>query len=138
MRPTRILRGKLRFERMTSYKVGTVVDFIAKGETPNTWRMVLIEEGPWDEIENELRRLQNRLYDCLDAALDGQLYNKFPATKGMIITLQLDGYNLPEKEVSDFFEAFSANVLNIEDYEIAIKGNEFVNGFEFKLNLESL
>jgi len=123
---------------MTSYEVATVVDFVAKGETPNTWRMVLVEEGPWDEITNELRRLQNRLYDCVDAALDGQVYKKFPATKGKVMVIQLDGYNLPREQVSEFFESFSKNVLKLEDYANSLEGNEFINGLEFSLNLDSI
>ena len=50
---------------MTEYKTGAVVDFIAKGTTPDIWRMVLVEEGPWDEITVELTRLQDRLYECM-------------------------------------------------------------------------
>jgi hypothetical protein len=39
----------------------TVADFIAKGATPDEWKMVLVEEGPWTgAIENHLRRVQER------------------------------------------------------------------------------
>lgn len=116
-------------------KIGTYVDFIAKGETPDTWRMVLVEEGPWNDIEVELRRVQNRLYDCLDAALDGQLLEKFPATKDKVILIQLDGYNLPEQQISNLFNSFSKNIFEIEDYANALNQNKFVNGIKFKLNL---
>ena len=121
---------------MTEYKTGAVVDFIAKGTTPDIWRMVLVEEGPWDEITVELTRLQDRLYECIDAALDGQVARKFPDTHGKTIILQLDGYNLPILEVSEFFDAFSNNVMKIEDYAQALRDSDFVSDIKFQLNLE--
>ena len=57
----------------------TTVDFVARGETEGEWKMVLVEQGPWSgSIEDALQRIQKRLYDCLDAALDGQLAEKYP------------------------------------------------------------
>jgi hypothetical protein len=45
--------------------------------------MVLVEQGPWaGPIANEMRRLQDRLYGTLDAAIDGQLAEQFPESKG--------------------------------------------------------
>jgi hypothetical protein len=36
----------------------TVVDFVAEGSTPNEWKMVLVEEGPWvGSVEEQLRRV---------------------------------------------------------------------------------
>lgn len=123
---------------MNSYKVATVVDFIAKGDTADTWRMILVEEGPWSEIDLEMTRLQNRLYDCIDAALDGQLSQKFPATLGKNLLIQLDGYNLPEEHVSQFFDVFSNNILLIDDYANALKENAFVKEIRFNLNLQKM
>jgi len=123
-----------------TYNVSTVIDFVAKSSDPNVWRIVLVEEGPWEpnEINTELRRVQNRLYDCVDAALDGQLANKFPATNGKVIKIQLDGYNLPETEMSEFFETFSENIFQIEDYAQALEKSKFVEGIIFQLNLEKI
>ena len=49
------------------------VDFIAK----DPWQMVLVEEGPWEDVPAHLAKLQHRLYSCLDAAIDGQLAEQF-------------------------------------------------------------
>ena len=123
-----------------AYTVGTVVDFIAKSADPNVWLMVLVEEGPWtkDEITAELSRLQNRLYDCVDAAIDGKLAKKFPETLNKGIQIQLDGYNLPETETSELFASFAENIFKIEDYLAALNNNNFVSGITFKLNLEKI
>jgi hypothetical protein len=117
----------------------TIVDFVARGETPDEWRMVLVEEGPWDQpIEIELRRIQDRLYGAIDAALDGQLAEKFPESKGKTIIIQLDGYNLPRPEVEEFFDRFSKGALLAENYRQALRENEFVNGIAFRAEFDSI
>lgn len=117
----------------------TIVDFVAKGSTPDEWKMVLVEEGPWHgPIEGQLRRVQERLYGCIDAALDGQLAEKFPESKGSQIIIQLDCYNLPKKEVTSFFDTFSKGVLSIPDYQKALNNNPYVKRVSFEINFESI
>src|SRR5882757_8227165 len=94
----------------------TLVDFIARGGTADEWNMVLVEQGPWTgSIESQLRRLQDRLYGTIDAALDGKLAEKFPESKGKKIIIRLDGYNLPKAEVAEFFDRFSKGVFSTSD-----------------------
>ena len=117
----------------------TVVEFIAKSEDTDEWKMVLVEEGPWiDSIDMQLRRLQERLYNCVDAALDGQLAEKFPDSVGKKIVIQLDCYNLPRAEVADFFDQFSRGALSTVDYQNALKQSRFIKGIAFEINFESI
>lgn len=117
----------------------TLVNFVARGEAPDEWKMVLVEQGPWiGPVEIQLRRLQERLYGTIDAALDGQLAEKFPESKGKKIVVQLDGYNLPKAEVADFFERFSKGVFQAADYQKALKNSRFVKDISFELNFESI
>jgi len=117
----------------------TLVDFVARGATPDEWKMVLVEQGPWTgPIENELRRLQDRLYGTIDAALDGQLAERFPESIGKKLVVQLDGYDLPRSEVSEFFDRFSKGILSTADYRRALKNSRFVKDIAFELNFESI
>jgi len=117
----------------------TVVDFVAKGDTPDEWKMVLVEEGPWaDPVDAELRRVQERLYGTIDAALDGQLAEKFPESRGKKIIVQLDCYNCPGTEVAEFFDRFSKGVFATADYKQALDKSQFVSGITFRLNLETI
>lgn len=117
----------------------TVVDFVARGEAPDEWRMVLVEEGPWPKpINEQLRRVQTRLYGCIDAAIDGQLAEQFPESKGKKIIIQLDCYNLPREEVSEFFDRFSDGVLKTEDYRDALLNNENAKSISFKINFDAI
>jgi hypothetical protein len=86
-------------------------------------------------VDIELRRLQTRLYDCVDAALDGQMADKFPESRGKRIVIQLDGYKLPTSEVQSFFERFSQGALCSSEYQAALNNNPFAQDIGFELNL---
>lgn len=108
------------------------VDFVAK----DPWRMILVEEGPWDDLAFELGRLQERLYSCLDAAIDGQLAQKFPESIGHVVTIELHGYNLPQDEVSNFFSRFGGSVLKLPEYAQALKESAHIVGVSFFATFE--
>lgn len=54
----------------------------------------LVEEGPWPENEAgwnaRLRGLQDRLYDAVDAVVDGHLAGRFPDLHGKPVRIQID------------------------------------------------
>jgi hypothetical protein len=117
----------------------TVIDFVAKGDSPDEWKLVLVEEGPWhDPISAQLRRVQERLYECIDATLDGQLAERFPESNGKKIIIRLDCYNLPKQEVTEFFNNFSKGVFSAGDYQEAIKQNDFVRDISFEVSFDSI
>jgi len=101
--------------------------------------MVLVEEGPWDaSIEDQLRRIQRRLYGCLDAILDGQLAEKFPDSKGARVSIQLECFNVPRPEVEDFFDRFSSQVLLVDDYRRDLASNAYTSGIDFKIAFQNI
>ncbi|NYE29697.1 hypothetical protein HDE78_002663 [Rhodanobacter sp. K2T2] len=106
------------------------IDFIVR----DPWRMVLVEEGPWEDVASNLRRVQSRLYGCIDAAIDGHLAQQFPESNGKHVTVQLDCYSVPQEDVSKFFEAFSSSVLLIPDYKDALQSSSFVAGIDFQVS----
>jgi len=117
----------------------TIVDFVAKGESPDEWRLVLVEQGPWSgSIEDELRRLQERLYGCVDAALDGKLATQFPESAGKRIVVQVDCYNLPRDVITDFFNRFSSGVFELADYRDALHKSEYVQDISFDLTFDAI
>jgi hypothetical protein len=114
-----------------------VVDFVARGNSADEWRLVLVEQGPWQGSSDvQLHRLQNRLYECIDAALDGQVAAKFPSSLGKRLIIQVDGYGLPDNEASAFFARFTEGVIETDDYKAAMSNNRFVATIEFELNLK--
>lgn len=118
----------------TSFKV----DFVAKGERPGEWRLILVEEGPWkDGIDQNLRRVQGRLYNCIDAAIDGQITERFPASTPQRIVIELECFNVPREPVTDFFERFSSGVLETPDYQKALQQSRFVDEIAFALRVRT-
>jgi hypothetical protein len=115
-----------------------VVDFVVKGDSPDVMKMALVEEGDWSDIDERLRRLQQRMYGCIDAAIDGQLTEQFPETKGKKIIVSVDFYDAPQKEAAEFFDRFSEQVLLIPSYSDALKQSKFVNEIAFEANFETL
>lgn len=114
-----------------------IIDFIARGDSEQEWKLLLVEEGPWQDLDSELRRLQDRVYNCLEAALDGHVAEQFPGSIRSAIVIQLDGYDLPDEPVSAFWRRFSSQVLSIPDFAQAFASNEFVSDFKFELNLST-
>ena len=115
-----------------------VVDFVVKGDSSDIMKMVLVEEGDWSDIDDRLRLLQQRMYGCIDAAIDGQLTDQFPETKGKKIIVSVDFYDAPQKEASEFFDRFSKQVFLIPSYSAALKQSRFVNEIAFEANFETL
>jgi hypothetical protein len=116
----------------------TTVDFVARGATSGQWQMVLVESGPWEDLEPNLRRIQERLYGCLDAALDGKLAERFPESLGKEVVIRLDCYNVPRDEVLAFFDRFSHGVVALADYKHALGPGKFVKRISFEVTFDSI
>ena len=114
------------------------VDFVAREADQSRWQMLLVEEGPWPEgqIEANLQRIQERLYGCIEAAMDGQLAEKYPASVGKALTILVDFYNVPEKRARQFFERFSTGALDQPTFRTALEGNGFVQDISFEANFQ--
>lgn len=114
----------------------TIVNFIAFDEARDACLMVLVE-GPWTAAtEDHLRSLQERMYGCLEAALDGQLTAQFPKAKGKPLVVRVDCYDVPRDDVDDFVSRFAAGISALPDY--ATEGSSFVSGFRFEVNHDTL
>jgi hypothetical protein len=101
--------------------------------------MVLVENGPWiGPVGVHLSALQTRLYDCIDAALQGQLAVKFPQSKGKRVVIQVDCYNVQRDEVEPFFDRFTSGVFSVGDYKDATDGNQFVSQIAFEILFDAI
>lgn len=99
--------------------------------------MVLVEEGPWGaQVQDHLTRLQGRIYGCLDAALDGQLAESFPRSKGKTVVVRIDCYDIPQIAIEDFIQRFSEGLVSLSDYSTG--ASPFVRGFVFEVNHDTL
>jgi hypothetical protein len=115
------------------------VDFVARDQPHGGWSLILIEEGPWDAatISDHLRRIQDRLYTCLDAALEGAVTAQYPESTGKPLMIRLEAFNVPEAELRDFFGRFASEVPKLPDYAKALREQHFFPTVSFDLNVEA-
>lgn len=117
------------------------VDFVAFEDERDACVLVLVEPGPWidDAVEGRLTALQNRIYGCLEAALDGQVAERFPkaANKKVIVRVDCyDCYGTARDEVDAFIQRFSAGVGDMPDYSPA--ASSYVQSFEIEVNHDQI
>ena len=108
------------------------VDFVAFDDERNACRLVLIEEAWESAVEDHLRHLQERLFGCLDASLDGQVAELFPKSLGRMIVLQIDCYGLPRKPIDEFVRRFSIGINDLPDY--SVESSPYISGFQFEVH----
>lgn len=128
---------------MTSISDGVVmpdtveIDFVARGEDPDRYLLVLVEQGPWNNDYNtRLQRLQEKLYACVDAVSLGSIIQRFPGIEGNLVEIRVDAYGVENERIAPFFEAFSKGVVNISPFKEALDEKRWVDGIFFTLNVE--
>lgn len=104
-------------------------------ETPETgeFALILVENGPWPEKDADwnvcLSRIQKRIYDAIDIAIDGRLAAKYPDAKGRNVRVQIDSPDwLPPallKLVAKIREHIEKEGT---EYNIALKQSKFIHG----------
>lgn len=97
---------------------------------------MLTAVGPWHDVPRELLKLQECLYDNLDAVLDGQVTATFPALKGCKIVIRVVCVDAPEKDVRAFFERFTAGIFQQDDYRKARDKHEHASDIGFSITFE--
>lgn len=104
-------------------------------ETPDgSWVLILVEEGPWpdDDLIPNLRRIQERLYGCIDVAIDGHLASLHPESKGKPVVVRLDCYDTPDAPVRDFVGRFASYVGQAADIQGDLKAKGFIASLRFE------
>jgi hypothetical protein len=79
-----------------------------------------------------------RASGCIDAALDGQLAEKFPDSNGKPLVVQVDCYNIPREAVESFFDEFSTGVFTSGCYKGAERKNPYVSSIGFAITFDSI
>ena len=88
-------------------------------------------------MTGHMRRLQDRLNDCVDVALFGALAQKYPDSQGKPVVIRLDTYNTPE-EVGSFFRRFSEITLASPEVQAAIRKHGHISDLLFEYRRDTL
>lgn len=115
------------------------IDFVVRDQPHGGWTLVLVEQGPWpeDDVTEQLRRLQDRLYACLDAVFEGQIAEKFPDSRGLPLMIQIDAYDIESGELPAFFDRFTTGIWTLPDHRKFLAAQRDYPGIQFKLHLAS-
>ena len=109
------------------------IDIITKTPESGEFALILVEDGPWpdgnSDWSNCLSRIQNRIYDAIDIAIDGHLAAKYPDAKGRSVRIQIDSPHGVPKQLMQLI----SNLRNLfeqkeNEYHKAIKQSQFIQG----------
>lgn len=117
------------------------IDFVAFDPELDAWLLVLVEPGPWDDatVEDRLVALQDRLYGCLEAALDGQIAERFPETTDAKVIIRADCYDCygtARDEVDAFVLRFAAGIRDMPEYSPT--SSPWVRSFEVEVTYDQI
>ena len=109
----------------------TTIDIISVNPTTGEYILILVEDGPWpDELSHLgecLTRIQNRIYDSIDIAIDGHLAAKYPDAKGKPVRVQVDSpHGAPQQLRRLIVELRTFLNQKNGEYDIAINKSIFV------------
>lgn len=108
------------------------VDIVTDDPANDEVVLYLVEDGPWPADEaswtERLRPVQDRLYDAVDAAVDGHLAARFPDTHGKKLRIQVDSPGGCPIRLQQLVERFRRALTEGRDYREAIRRSDFISG----------
>jgi hypothetical protein len=114
------------------------IDFVGV-DSADRWLLILTEQGPWSPpYTHRLSKLQLRLYDCIDAALDGAVAARFPESLGKRVAVVVFASGLPRSPTEAFFNRFVSGVWAIPAYAEALRTRDFVSAIDLEIVFDRL
>jgi hypothetical protein len=112
------------------------LDLVAFDRTGEWGEVVLLEHGWTGPVAPHLRRLQDRLYDCLELILFGGLSVEFPESVGRWIMINVRCDADRQDDVDDFIGDFATAVAANPDWSAT--GSPYVSDIRFAVNSRAL
>jgi hypothetical protein len=116
------------------------IDLVTERASDGAFILVLVEEGPWDvcELDARLRQVQERLYDCVDAAIDGHLVARYPDSRGKPVVIRLDCYDAPDEPLNGFLKRFADHIARSPELQRDFVAQGFVQSLSFEYHHRTL
>jgi len=118
-----------------------IINLVTENPSTGEFALILVEDGPWPEANSDwsdcLSRIQNRLYDAIDIAVDGHLAAKYPNAFGKKARIQIDSPNGVPDRVSNLISTLRTAILTEGDeYYSAIKKSPYISAFRIVMGHE--
>lgn len=111
-----------------SHKV--TIDLMTYDPKRDVHILVVVEQS--DGGTYSLQRLQQRLYNLVDVAVDGFLAEKHPESRGKSVVIRLDCYNTPREECERFFFQFAEHIYACKEIQTTIAKQGHIKDIDFE------
>ena len=107
-----------------------IVDLVSENKDGSEFSLHLIEGDPWDDTEmpTKLRRIQDRIYDAIDIALDGKLAQKYPDSKGKLVNIVVRLQGKYPRQAVELVTGLNKLIISSGEYQAEIAKSSFVSG----------
>jgi hypothetical protein len=117
------------------------IDLITQDQASGEFVLILVEDGPWPGQDcgwkECLSRIQGRVFDAIDVAVDGHLAAKYPDSLGKKVRVQLDSPSGSPQRVAELVRKIRRHLT--EDggqYRTAIDKSQFIAGLSVAMGHE--
>ena len=109
-----------------------LIDRITHDPGTDEFVLYLIEDGPWPGAGEDwsacLKRIQTRVYDALDVAIDGHLAEKFPESRGKAVRIQLDSPSGLPQQLAELVLRFNQHIGGNSEQRVASESSSNITG----------
>jgi hypothetical protein len=106
------------------------IDLISYDPNDDEFVLYLVEDGPWPNNSSAwktcLSRIQSRVFDAIDVAVDGYLASRYPDSSGKKVRVQVDSPQSLPLELSDLITNIREYVAKDDVYKGAIARSPFI------------
>lgn len=102
------------------------IDVVAFDQAADLYRLVVVEDGPWDGSVVRLKRLQAKLNAYLGFALDGRMSELYPGAEGKDVVIRLELAQAPDPRTASTLRRLGAGVREQGlAFEVVVAGAPF-------------
>lgn len=110
----------------------TSIDLITENPKTDEFALILVEDGPWPTSDTAwpeyLRRIQGRIYDAIDVAVDGHLAAKYPDSRGKPVRVEVNCPSGVPPALATLVGEIRAYIAADGEYSKAIAKSPFIQG----------
>lgn len=97
-----------------------VIDLLTQDAESKRVELVMFETRPWDEGEEQLFQLQEKINAYLSFALDGEMLETYPQLEGAPLRLVLRCFEMPPPPAVEFLQHVREQIA-LQDIDLEVR-----------------